>query len=819
MGELVIAGYPADYPDEEWLSLVESISDEVVDATRILDNHRDWSISSGDTVIYFFVPATYYVSRMLTLASDRVSLEALIEGWSITTQNFCEATDQLGDQIIFFDVSRPEDSLDSIQRVAKEYGIDVNHLKTQVVNLAKKFEVGNGLNDKLTHLIGAILCQSDARLFASSNRVRQVLACQSPDEMPSDSSSELSDIDLASIICSTLEFDLTIGVALDLVQYFHAQEKSLFDYKRKNTALEDKISHARKQLTTVRAHNSASNEAISKDMHYLAERHKTLTTRLDSINAEKKELETLNSSLKDEKDKLEAQKKKLEALNGSFKGEKDKLETQKKELETLNSSLKGEKDKLETQKKELETLNSSLKDEKDKLEAQKKKLEALNGSFKGEKDKLETQKKELETLNSSLKGEKDKLETQKKELETRFSESKGKVEELSAQLTRMEAGLKVDRKPVESSEEVSLLKSQLEHVQSQLEDYFSKFHELDQRHASTTNIFYSRDALPVSMGSISSLYSIGQKGTERFQWDIQNLSFADEKFSLIRIIIESLNNQEGLTLQNPVIVDDDGAQQPGILTSAESKFIFLQRPVVLYNSDGYQDAIDIGQLSGGDFIKLTRIVSHLVREVRLGRIHYGESDSGQNEKKRISNTTLALVDGILEKEKYVLRWDDSKIKSTHVLDNYEQLWFELSTVPWRNSVYDFFDFKLEASGLFEGDGFGFFSQYLHLSFRSIEELVNPFDAWPPTVADSHGEILVISIDLIERRMYLPEGEFLSSSDTALVVEILRKLPVLIERSYDEQVESELNRPASHWLNSLKVAISIVSSTQPEKNAA
>ena len=158
---------------------------------------------------------------------------------------------------------------------------------------------------------------------------------------------------------------------------------------------------------------------------------------------------------------------------------------------------------------------------------------------------------------------------------------------------------------------------------------------------------------------------------------------------------------------------------------------------------------------------------------------------------------------LLERDMLYLRYDTLVLKEQLFFDDHELLCFSLKNLIWRDIFFHDFEFKFEVTQLSHSSSpIAGFSRYAHLSFREVESGVAPFDAWPPSQADSLGAFLTVTIDLHQMKMLIPPDTKLSFRDTAFLKALIMSLGGMIN-----DVASQLHvsrRPATDWLTSLKL---------------
>jgi hypothetical protein len=238
-------------------------------------------------------------------------------------------------------------------------------------------------------------------------------------------------------------------------------EELLVEQKRiTRLAAEDLLSEKEKTKAALKDQQEESS-LLFKQLHQVQE-------DLEKLYIDRKDLEKQTIESKSTKNKAEAMavelKKKVEFL------EESKAESEKKATEAFAKALSGEKKVIEL--------------EKAKAESDKKAAEAFAKALSGEKKvielekaKAESDKKAAEAFAKALSGEKKVTE-----LEKAKAESDKKAADLSAQLQTAISKLPQQNKSLqESQQESEQLLKQLLQVQEELESYFHKNKEIDQK--------------------------------------------------------------------------------------------------------------------------------------------------------------------------------------------------------------------------------------------------------------------------------------------------------------------------------------------------
>jgi len=158
--------------------------------------------------------------------------------------------------------------------------------------------------------------------------------------------------------------------------------------------------------------------------------------------------------------------------------------------------------------------------------------------------------------------------------------------------------------------------------------------------------------------------------------------------------------------------------------------------------------------------------------------------------------------------------DNVWLKATEHQADYEQIWLAIENLMISESIYDLYDFKLEALEMRGDKGdWKYFSRYLRLELRNCHDGLAPLRAWPPTESDKYGYHLRIRFDLHSNSVDLGQDTLLSAQDLDFLCTLIRNISTmagLLDHRGDK-----LKRNWRDWLESVSAAYRILESVKPK----
>jgi len=530
--------------------------------------------------------------------------------------------------------------------------------------------------------------------------------------------------------------------------------------------------------------------------------HQTLKSDLGSTQKQKLELENQHHSIKTELESTKQQNKDLDT----------QLKDAREEGELLLTQLHQVQEKLESyflKFKDAESLHASQQQSlKSELASTQQRNKDLEGKLKVAQEESQKHAKrvaELEAQQQSLRSELASTQQRTKDLEAKLKVAQEesqkhakRVAELEAQQQSLKSELaaaqqrnkNLDAKLKEATTESELLLVQLHQVQEELENYFLKFKDAENRY---DLLQHRRRKMLASCPDYADYEWVGVEPKEEphvFQWHFKGLESAG--ISRNEVIFETFIEAGVLGVRfhkTPISINQESGNENGVGNHSNIDRSLLYWPKVAMQLD-YVECIPAGRgdlkvlraavlkgLSTSDF-RLLKVIPKLVIQAIEEQPIDGE------DKEQLKLAALRLQEG-LDRLPSPVRYDGLRLKNHQVNPDYEHLWMVFENLMFGHQQWPKFEIRLGVSKLRDGA----FSHYVKVEIPLIDNQIKPFGSWFEESVDDFGAKWELRFDLKKQIMDTGVWSELKNQEQSLIKGLLNEL---IQAGL-QQIEPDIKR--------------------------
>ena len=547
--------------------------------------------------------------------------------------------------------------------------------------------------------------------------------------------------------------------------------------------------------------------------------------REDSQRSAKRiaDLEAQNQTFKADLGSKQTQNQELENQHQSIKAELESTKQQNKDLEAQLKDVREEGELLLTQlhqvQEELESYFLKLKDAeslhanqqqtlKTELDAAQQRSKDLEGKLKVAQEESQKHAKrisELEVQQQSLKAELASSQQRTKDLEGKLKAAQDESQKHTKRATEIEAqqltlkselataqqlNKELDAKLKEATTESELLLVQLHQVQEELENYFLKFKDAENRYEL---LQHRRRKMLKSYPDYADYEWVGvePKGESNvLQWHFKDLESAG--VSRNEVVFETFIEAGVLGVRfhkTPIAVNQESKDENGVVQQSNAARTLSYWPQVAMKLD-HVDCIPAGRgdvkalraavlkgLSTSDF-GLLKVIPKLVIQANEERPIDGE------DKEQLKQAAIRLQEG-LDRLPSTVRYDGLRLKNHQVNPDYEHLWMVFENLMFGQQQWPKFEIRLGVSKI-KNSGF---SHYVKVEIPLIDNQIKPFESWFEESVDDFGPKWELRFDHKKKIMDTSVWSEMNNEEQSMIKGVLN---VLIQAGL-EQIESGMKR--------------------------
>lgn len=410
--------------------------------------------------------------------------------------------------------------------------------------------------------------------------------------------------------------------------------------------------------------------------------------------------------------------------------------------------------------------------------------EKQNELLQKEIEKSQKRYSELEALNSDLQ------KMLKKERDDRQKEIQGLTHQING----------FEKREVETSRDADLALRQIHKLQEELERYYIKSLELEEKASHWNAAKYSQlKSYDVLRSAFCSEMNVVEWCEEaHYAHLVLNLSdvvLADGR-QVENIECKLVNNSGFAGLE--IRAGETGKQKHLISTWPEGlndefgqKFLF--HPKSPQSDFPFQNAVE-WQMSASDRVLVFGIINciyeHFLASTLTNNstLEYSKLDKWREQASSLLSCVKEMPDWF--------SFDSVKLNEEMRLDNYEHLWLNFDNLLHGTRFFDEYQIKINVTEL---EATTCFAKHLAIEFRTLSKNKAPLESWPPLQQDEYGHWLQIDVDLTKEQLVLDGAEHLSDTDIALVKHLLANFKFIAERLRDEG-QAQLQRDWEDWVH-------------------
>ena len=478
----------------------------------------------------------------------------------------------------------------------------------------------------------------------------------------------------------------------------------------------------------------------------------------------------------------------LEGLHQTLKFDFVSTQKQKLELENQHQSLKAELESTKQQNKDLETLLKDAREEGELLLTQlHQDQEKLESYFLKLKDSERLHATQQRTLKSELEATKQRSKDLEGKLKVTQEESQKhakRAAELEAQHLTLTSELAaaqhlnndLDTKLKEATTESGLLLVQLHQVQEELENYFLKFKDAENRYG---EIQFRRRKMLNKYPDYVDYEWVGVEATGKDQalsWQFKSLESAG--VSRDKVTFETFIEKGLLGVRfrkTPVVQNQEKTTDNISLNSHDICQTLMQWPRASAHLDEVEcipagsgeikslRANVLRELSTSDW-RLLRIIPTTIFQSLEERFIEGVDTS---QVKRAASRLHEALDRLPP----VLRYDRLTLKNHQTNPDYEHLWFVFENMTLDEQVWPIFEIRLGAANIKAGE----FSESIKIEIPLINGKTKPFESWFEESVDDYGKKWELRFDIKKKIMDTSVRSGLKSDEQFLIRSLITEL--------------------------------------------